>query len=121
MPELTAGWILNGKAVAASVLAERSRMALSSRDPKVRAIARQLVDVRKEISSTTVGEMVVAKAEEAKGSKSASRPTCGIGRRNCPGSSAWPAGRARRDPWVELDAVRAKLPPMPSSSRRRSP
>lgn len=110
VPELTAEWVLNGKAIASRALAERSRIAMGSRDPKVRAIANELQEVRSRIAAMAVG-----KDERSAAEVIGQRVRQLTELREKEEKLSWQLGLAgwtelREDPWVELAAVRKRLP-----------
>jgi CHAT domain-containing protein/Tfp pilus assembly protein PilF len=105
---LSAGWVLNGKAVAQQALAQRALLARDTHDPAATQIAAQLSAVRDRMSALTLAvptpkqlaarRQALAKldAQERELAKQLGQAT---GRPN------------RDDPWVGLDEIRKALPP----------
>jgi CHAT domain-containing protein/tetratricopeptide (TPR) repeat protein len=54
MASASAGWLINGKAVAQEALGERARLALASADPKTSKVAGELTGVRQQLASLTM-------------------------------------------------------------------
>lgn len=112
--EMTAGWTLNNKSVASRAMAERTRMALGSRDPKVRALADELREVRQSITRMSFnGTFGEAGTPSVATVKSRDRDLEAL--RDREETLSWQIGLAgwtelRRDPWVELSSVRERMP-----------
>lgn len=95
---LSAGWVVNGKALAQQALAERTLLGREGRDPALSSVVRRLQEVRARLAGATLaGQAPDRLAEEEQDLAS----TLGQAR-----------GRpGRGDEWVELDAVRNALEP----------
>jgi tetratricopeptide (TPR) repeat protein len=102
---LSAGWLLNGKAVAQQALAERALLTRDSRDPKLAPLVRALVDVRGQLARLSVDGAAGTDAAQRQ-----KRADLGRRERDLIRRIAEAGGASRSDPWVELDAVRKALP-----------
>jgi CHAT domain-containing protein/Tfp pilus assembly protein PilF len=104
---LSAGWLLNGKALSQQALAERTLLARDSTDPKAADIARALRAVRARLAALThrsvpSGQEDSARQERATLTDQEERLSRQLGQ---------VAGRpVRTDPWVEVSEVRNALP-----------
>jgi CHAT domain-containing protein/Tfp pilus assembly protein PilF len=104
--ERSAGWVLNGKAVAQEVLAQRTLLAAEGTDPALADLVKQLMTVRSQLASLV---LIVPKA----GKEAAYRQVLQtldqqeqeLSRRLGQASGLNTTG----DPWVELPAVRKAL------------
>lgn len=105
--DLSAAWILNGKAVAQQALAERIAMSRDSRDPELASLLQQLQSLRQQLAQLTVRgpdkkpeeyreRLASLETQERKLSRQV-----GLAQRQV----------VREEPWVELDEVRLSLPP----------
>ncbi|EMB16636.1 CHAT domain-containing protein [Rhodopirellula europaea] len=107
-------WILNSKGTATRVLAERTRMAASTKDPQVRAIAKDLAQVRNQISEIGL-RSVTALERSSESSGSLVNPQSELDRlRRRESDLSWQLGSAgwtemRLDPWVTLEQVRKNI------------
>jgi CHAT domain-containing protein/Flp pilus assembly protein TadD len=105
--ELSAGWVLNGKAVAQQALAERVLLARESRNSALAGEVKQLLDVRTQLATLSLhgppaGEETAHRQELA---RLAAREEALSKRLGRIGST-----RAQADPWSDLDEVRRALP-----------
>jgi tetratricopeptide (TPR) repeat protein len=104
---LSAGWVLNGKAVTQQALAERALLARDSGDAAVAALGRQLGEVRSRLAALTLaapkpGEESGRRRQLERLAQQEQELARRLGQRT---------GRASRDnPWVELAEVRKALP-----------
>jgi CHAT domain-containing protein/tetratricopeptide (TPR) repeat protein len=103
----SAGWLLNGKAVAQETLAERGLLARDGADPQTAQLAGQLKEVRQEWARRSLAEPRPGLEKEHL------RELQRLADREQELSKrlGQAAGRpARNDPWVSLDEVRQALP-----------
>jgi tetratricopeptide (TPR) repeat protein len=105
---LSAGWVLNGKAVAHEALAQRALTALDARDPAARELSQQLLGVRSRLASL---DQVPAKAGQ-EDQRRKEIDELNAQDKDLSGRLAKVSGRtARAEPWVELAEIRKALPP----------
>jgi CHAT domain-containing protein/tetratricopeptide (TPR) repeat protein len=104
----SASWVLNSKAVAQQVLAERSLLARDSRYPRRQKTARELTRIRGQLARLTYAPLPPGKeGEHRKRLAQLTRREQELSRQL---NEA--VGRlARDDPWVELAEVRKAVPP----------
>jgi CHAT domain-containing protein/tetratricopeptide (TPR) repeat protein len=104
---LSAGWVLNGKAVALQALAERALLARDSSDPATARLARELSGVRQQLAAlslaaSTPGQTGEQRKQVARLSEQEQELSRKLGQA---------AGRpTRQDPWIELHEVRKAVP-----------
>jgi CHAT domain-containing protein len=104
---LSAGWVLNGKALAQQALAEQTRLARDGGDTRLRPLVAELVSIRRRLAALTwqrVGPDQAAghrrRLEElAQQERALSKR---LAQEGGPGASDWP--------WIELETVRKVLP-----------
>ena len=107
LASLSAGWLLNGKAVAQEALAQRALVARQSTDPVVRATVKELLGLRRQLAALTLstpkpGQEAVRLAQL----ESLERQEETLARR-----IAETNGEAfQADAWVEVAAVQRALP-----------
>ena len=103
----SAGWLLNGKAVAEEALSAQTRLLRSAGSPAAAELARQLISVRSRLASlsmqrTTADARAAKQAELEKlidEEQTLSRQLAATG-----------TEVERRDPWVSTDDLRRRLP-----------
>jgi tetratricopeptide (TPR) repeat protein/CHAT domain-containing protein len=105
-PRLSAGWVLNGKAVVQEVLAQRSILAAAGTDPALAGLVKQLLAVRNRLAA-------VSMAAPKPGQEAAYRAqidTLGKQEQELSRQLGQVTGRdSTGDPWVEPAAVRRVL------------
>ena len=105
--DLSAGWLLNGKALAQETLAQRALLSRISNDPKHAETIRQLIDTQRQLAASVLttpksgGEAAHRQQQEHLQQREQE-----LSRQLAPSGSA----AASPDPWVELGRVRAALP-----------
>ena len=105
---LSAGWVLNGKAVAHEALAQRALAALDAKDPAAAELSQQLLGVRQPAGRPDSGRGPAGPGGPAPQGNWTSWPRR---RTTCPARLAKAGGHsARAEPWVELAEVRKALP-----------
>jgi CHAT domain-containing protein/tetratricopeptide (TPR) repeat protein len=107
LAELSAAWVVNGKAVAQQALAEPVLAARDSRDPKLASVSRQLRTVRAQLAA--LGLQSPSPGKEAERRQQLARLVAqeqALVKRL--GQAA--GSQVRGDPWVEVDEVRKSLP-----------
>jgi CHAT domain-containing protein/tetratricopeptide (TPR) repeat protein len=104
----SAGWVLNGKALAQQSLAQRALLARDSQDERLAGVVEQLNAVRNQLAMLTL-------ATPGPGQEADRRERLGqLAGREQELSKQLSQARGnpgRDDPWVGLDEVRAALPP----------
>jgi CHAT domain-containing protein/Tfp pilus assembly protein PilF len=103
----SAGWLLNGKAVAQESLAERALLAHASTDPAIRKAVSRLLDVRGRLAALQLAPF--QPAEEQRRHQQLQELT----EQEQQLSKVFALARgqaARKDPWVEVTEVRKALP-----------
>jgi CHAT domain-containing protein/Tfp pilus assembly protein PilF len=102
----SAGWVLNGKAVAQEVLAQRAILAAEGADPTLAELVKQLMAVRSRLAALS---LVVAKPEQEAAHREQliafNQQEQELSRRFGQATGRNTAG----DPWVEPEAVRKAL------------
>jgi CHAT domain-containing protein/tetratricopeptide (TPR) repeat protein len=106
MADLSAGWVLNGKAVMQQAVAERTLLTRDIADPLLGRTVRQLLLVRKDLATLTIAGIdpkdVVRRRRREQLTAEEQALTRQLGQAE---------GRpARDDPWVSLDEVRRAIP-----------
>ncbi|TWT84040.1 CHAT domain protein [Planctomycetes bacterium CA13] len=109
--EVSAGWILNSKGTATRALAERARIAASTSDPQVQAIAAELSETREMLSSLSLANL--SSKTESDGHNETQGELNRL--REQESELSWKLGLAgwtelRRDPWTSVSAIRDKIP-----------
>jgi CHAT domain-containing protein/Flp pilus assembly protein TadD len=107
LAELSAGWVLNGKAVAQQALAERVLLARDAGNSALAGEVKQLLDVRTQLATLSLqgpaaGQETAHRQELARLAAREEALAKRLGRLG--------GNRAGGDPWADLDAVRAALP-----------
>jgi CHAT domain-containing protein/tetratricopeptide (TPR) repeat protein len=105
--EMSAGWVLNGKAVAQQALAERVLLARDSRNSALAGEVKQLLDVRTQLATLSLqgppaGQETAHRQELARLAAREEALSKRLGRIG--------SNRTQADPWVDLDEVRRVLP-----------
>jgi CHAT domain-containing protein/Tfp pilus assembly protein PilF len=105
--EMSAGWVLNGKAVAQQALAERVLLARESRNNALAGEVKQLLDVRTQLATLSLqgppaGQETAHRQELARLAAREEALSKRLGRIG--------SNRAGADPWADLDEVRRALP-----------
>lgn len=100
---LSAGWVLNGKAISQEVLAAQSLLARDSTDPQVLKKLAELRDVRAQIATLAASDNEEKQQRRAILQRREQELVRELGRSTGHSLNA--------DPWVELERVREKLPP----------
>ncbi len=102
----SAGWLLNGKALAQQALAQAALLTRDSKDPALRELTRQLLDIRGQLARLTLaGPQPGRHAERLQQLRQlAAREE------ELAGQIRRAGGAIGGDPWVELRRVRQELP-----------
>ncbi len=104
---VSAGWVLNGKAIAHQTLAERALLARDAKNAKAAPIIAELTSVRRQLTTRALARYDADKQTER--SKELTRLSAR--ERELSGQLGEAAGRpVRGDPWVELAEVRRAVP-----------
>ena len=104
---LSAGWLLNGKAVAHEALAQRTLLARESNNPTAAAVLQELQSVRSRLArqslkAVTPDQQEAHRKQLAELEAAADRLTRRLGQLGIDAKLP--------DPWVELDDVRSRIP-----------
>ncbi len=107
LAELSAGWVINGKALVQQTMAQRALLARDTTNPALAAIAKQLLVLRKQLASLSLvssdGKQEAGRREKfeaiSRDEQEQSQQLARLGGR--------PAGSGS---WTELDTVRAAIP-----------
>ncbi len=104
--ERSAGWLLNGKAVAQEVLAQRTLLAAAGTDPALADLVKQLLAVRSQLASLSLTDAKPGQeAEHRRQLQMLDQQEQELSRRLGQATGRDTGG----DPWVELSAVRKAL------------
>ena len=103
---LSAGWLLNGKALTQEAVAQRTLLTRDSRDPEIGETARQLLEVREQLAARNFAKPIAGDATAAKQETERLQLLEGVLSRRL---AAAGDGGSRIDPWVELAALRTRL------------
>jgi CHAT domain-containing protein len=103
----SAGWLLNGKALAQQSLAERALLARTSTDPATKELATGLTDVRRQLAALSLAPAREGMAEE----RQQAIAQLGEQEQELSKRLGQAVGRiVREDPWLALDELRRALP-----------
>ena len=102
---LSAGWVLNGKAVAQESLAQRALLARDRHDPATASLSQQLLAVRRELAGLTLAAPRPGQEEQRRRQlDQLAQQEQDLARR-----LAQAGGTGRAEPWIELADVRKAL------------
>jgi CHAT domain-containing protein/tetratricopeptide (TPR) repeat protein len=103
----SAAWVINGKGVAEESLAARALLARETRDPKLAAAAQEMLEVRQKLASLIVAVPLPEEAQKhAEQRRALESREAFLSRTLFQRGSSDPSA----DPWIELDAVRRRIP-----------
>jgi len=105
--DLSAGWLLNGKAVGYAALGEQALLARDLNDPQLAALARRLQEARRDLASLTLA--IPRPGQEDAHRQALAKLTAQEDRLAHELASSCGRG-AETDPWVDLSRVREALP-----------
>ena len=103
---LSAGWLLNGKALTQEAVAQRTLLAHDSRDPQIGETARQLLEVREQLAARSFAKPLAGDGIAAKQETARLELLEGVLSRRL--AAADDRG-SRLDPWVDLAALRTEI------------
>jgi CHAT domain-containing protein len=105
MADLSAGWVLNGKAVAQEALAARTLLARGSGRGPAAEILQELISVRAQLARLVSNAPAQEQADAQKASSRLTEREQELSRR-----LGQLGGTGREDPWVDLAEVRKRVP-----------
>jgi CHAT domain-containing protein/tetratricopeptide (TPR) repeat protein len=104
---LSAGWVLNGKAVAHEALAQRALLALDAKDPAAAELSQQLLAVRRRLAALTQAPAPPGQEDQRR----RERDDLAAQEKDLAERLGKAGGHTQRaEPWVELAEVRKALP-----------
>src|SRR5262249_26956630 len=103
---LSAGWLLNSKAIAQQTLAQRTLLARDNTDPASASLVRELLDVRRQLANLSFTQ--ARPGEE--GQQQRQRATLQTREQELSRSLGHGSVSTDVPTWVELEAVRGRLP-----------